>query len=315
MEEHGGAVMCTTIDQYAYVSLQSRDDDRFRIWDMDDDLKVSGHVGNVLAYDGRHDLAKSVIKRLGINQGFDLSLHSDAPWGSGLGSSSTHIVAVLGAFALQLGLKLTNNDLAEMAYDLERKDIGQAGGRQDQYAAAFGGINFIEFGVDESVVSRVDAGADVQLELHYRLLLCFLGRTRNSANILEDQISRYTARDSSSVSALHRTKELAYEMKNALLGGEIDQMGEIMHEGWEQKRQFSELISDSHIDEVYEGALRHGAIGGKVLGAGGGGHMLLLCAPDGKFRLTKHLTERGITCVGFAFEPNGLTAWEVAGGG
>lgn len=313
-EEQGGAVLCTTIDKHAYVSLRTREDGCYQIWDMDDDLKVSGRVDDGLTYDGRHDLAKSVIKRLDIRQGFDLTLHSDAPWGSGLGSSSTHIVAVLGAFAHRLQLRLTNYELAEMAYDLERKDIGQAGGRQDQYAATFGGINFIEYGGNGTVVSPLRVSPDILLELHYRLLLCFLGRTRISAKILEDQINRYRTRESESVDALHRTKELAYEMKRALLKGEIDRMGEILHEGWEQKRHFSDLISDSHIDEIYEDALQHGAVGGKLLGAGGGGHMLFLCSPEGKYRLAKHLTARAITCVGFAFEPNGMTVWEVADG-
>lgn len=313
-EDHGGAVLSATIDKHAYASLTPRSDDRFQIYDADSRSVVTGTVGCELPYNGTQDLAKSVIKRLGVRLGFDLRLHADATWGTGLGSSSTHIVAVMGAFAHWGGMSMSAYEIAEMAYTLERIDIGQAGGHQDQYSAVFGGFNFIEFDKSGATVHPLRVHPDVICELHYRLLLCSLGRTRRSAQILEDQVARYKQGEADSVSALHRTKELAYEMKRALLRGRIGLMGELLHEAWEQKRRFSALISNPYIDEIYEDARKHGAIGGKVLGAGGGGHMLFLCPEEGKRELADHLSSRGLDCVAFAFDPNGLTVWEYSNG-
>ena len=311
-EEQGGAVLNATIDKHAYATLETREDARFHIYDLDDEAELAGEITDNLDYDGNHDMAKAVIKRMGVKQGFNLHFHSDAPWGSGLGSSSTHIVAVLGAFSYWLRLGLAEYELAEMAYHLERIDIGMQGGRQDQYSATFGGFNFIEFGPGGVVVNPLSIKPDILHELHYRLLLCFFGRTRASPQILADQINRYKSGEEDSIASLHKTKELAYEMKRALLKGEIDLMGELLHEGWEQKRRFSNLISNSYIDGLYEEARHQGAIGGKVLGAGGGGHMLFLCSPEGKRRLANYLRSENVEVVSFTFEPNGLTVWEVA---
>ena len=246
--------------------------------------------------------------------GFTLRLHADAPWGTGLGSSSTHIVAVLGVFSHWLRLGLTDYELAEMAFQLERVDIGQAGGRQDQYSATFGGFNFIEFGENGTMVSPLLVENAVLHELHYRLLLCSLGRTRRSSEILEDQINLYVTNNSNTVEALHNQKRIAYEMKTALLTGNVNDMGSLLHVGWLEKRRVSSLVSNSLIDDVYEDARGHDALGGKVLGAGGGGHMLFLCSEEGKVQLHQRLVSRGLECVGFAFDPNGLTVWESSSG-
>jgi len=310
-EQHGGAALNTTIDKYAYVSLEVRDDQQFALYDLDDESEVKGTVNEEIPYDGTLDLAKAVVRRLRIRQGFNLWLHSDAPWGSGLGSSSTHVVAVLGAFVHWKRLDVAAYELAETAYQIERNDLRLEGGRQDQYSATFGGFNFMEFSDKGTIVNPLRIKPEVMNELQFRLLLCFLGRTRLSSEILKDQISRYKSGEGESVEALHQTRELAYEMKRALLRGQIDYMGELLHQGWELKKRFSNLVSTPRVDEIYHEARRHGAVGGKLLGAGGGGHMLFLCPKTGKIPLASHLSNVGISIVPFSFELEGLTTWEV----
>lgn len=308
-DDYGGAVLNATIDMYAYASLHERSDNGYEICNLDDQTRERGSIDDIFESEGSARMAKAVVKCLGVDRGFTLKLHSDAAWGTGLGSSSTHIVAVIGAFARLLAKSYTDYEIAELAYQLERIEIGLAGGRQDQYSAVFGGINFIEFGPMGVVVNPLRVKADVLNELHYRAVLCSVGRSRNSSRIIDDQVQRYKSGDGSSLEALHRTRELAYAMKDALLTGQIDTMAELLHEGWLQKRRFSDLVSTPEIEELYEFSRRHGAIGGKVIGAGGGGHMLFICS-ESKVDLTKQLAARGIQSVGFTFEASGLTSWE-----
>jgi len=313
-EEHGGVAINAAIDKYAYVSLEAQDGTQFALHELDDGTKVEGDVDQEVSYDGTLDLAKAVIQRLQIQQGFNLWMHSDAPWGSGLGSSSTHIVTVLGVFSYWMHLGLGSYEIAELAYQRERSDLQQRGGRQDQYAATFGGFNFMEFSDRGTVMNPLRINADVLNELHYRSLLCFVGRTRRSSEILEDQVTRYKTGNSSSVSALHQTKDLTHEMKRALLRGQIDHMGMLLDEAWDLKKNYSDLISTPRIDEIYEHAIKHGALGGKLLGAGGGGHMFFLCPKKGKHEVAHQLTKLGVDTVPFSFEAQGLTTWESMNG-
>ena len=308
-EEHGGAVLNAAISKFAYVTLKAREDRLYSLCNLDDGLQASGPLSNAIMHEGGLTLATAVIRRLNLERGFDLVLHTEAPWGSGLGSSSTHVVAVIGAFAHWLRLPLSLYDIAELSYEVERIDLAQEGGRQDQYSAAFGGFNFTEFTGQGVVVHPLRISNEIVNELHYRSLLCSLGRTRNSAAILRDQVARYRSGEPDQVQALLGTKALAYEMKNALLKGRLDAMGQLLHEGWLLKRRFSPLVSTPEIDEMYEGALAHGAAGGKLLGAGGGGHMLFLCPDGAKQHLAAYLADRGLSAVPFSFEDCGLTQW------
>ena len=314
-EQEGGAVLNTTIDKHAFATLEPRDDDIYHIVDLDGDAEARGGIGDGFRCEPPHDLAGAMIRRLSVRRGFNLWLHADAPWGTGLGSSSTHIVAVLGAFEHWLRLGLSEYELAELAYEVERKDMGQKGGRQDQYSAAFGGFSFMEFSASGTLVTPLRVKPGILNELHFRMVLCSLGRTRHSPQILDDQIKRYAEKQADSVAAMLRTKQLASEMKRALLTGHIECMAALLDEAWRQKRRFSSLVSDGHIDAVIEDARGHGALAGKILGAGGGGHVLFICTYEGKARLIKHLREVGLEPVSFAFEPDGLTTWEVANGG
>ena len=308
-EEHGGMVLSATINQYAYASLRPRRDSRLTLASLDYDIVARYDHPRRLRLDGSLDLIKAAIRALKVRRGADLWFHSDAPPGSGLGSSSTLVVALIGVVSAWLKKPLSGYELAELAYRIERADLGLAGGRQDQYAAAFGGFNFIEFQGATTVVNPLRIRPDVLRELEYRLLLCYMGQTRQSAHIIERQTASYVEGRTATVEALHRLRHQTLEMKKALLLGEIDGMGELLHRAWEDKKQLDAGISTSQIDRLYALARREGAIGGKLPGAGGGGYFMLLTRFDRKHRVAAALEKHGAQVVPFQFEPRGLATW------
>src|SRR5579884_3862136 len=212
LSERGGVVLSTTIDKYAYGSARIRDDRQLTVTSLDYNVVLRYGLDDAPAYDGNLDLVKAVIRRLGcgkIDHGVDFFLHSDAPPGSGLGSSSTMVVAMIGLFKHLLHLPFTNYDVADLAYQIERVDLGIKGGKQDQYAAAFGGFNFIEFTKDATIVNPLRIPLDVLNELNYNLLLCYTGKTRLSARIIDTQVEGYVQRKEDVLRALDDLKEIA----------------------------------------------------------------------------------------------------------
>jgi D-glycero-alpha-D-manno-heptose-7-phosphate kinase len=308
-EEHGGMVLSATINQYAYASLRPRRDSRLTLASLDYDVVARYDHPRRMKLDGNLDLIKAVVRAFKVRRGADLWVHSDAPPGSGLGSSSTLVVALIGVMSEWLRRPMPDYDVAELAYRIERVDLGLAGGRQDQYASAFGGFNFIEFNADGTVVNPLRIRTDVLNELEYRLLLCYMGQTRQSAKIIERQTAAYRAGEASVVGALRRLKSETLEMKKALLLGKVDALGELLHEAWESKKKLDEGISNSHVDRLYRLARREGAIGGKMPGAGGGGYFLLLTRFDRKHRVAAVLEKHGGQVVPFQFERRGLVTW------
>ena len=312
-EEHGGMVLSATINQYAYASLRPRRDTRLTLASLDYDVVARYDHPRRLKLDGNLDLIKSVVKALKVRRGADLWVHSDAPPGSGLGSSSTLVVALIGVLSEWHHKPLSGYEVAELAYRIERIDLGLAGGRQDQYAAVFGGFNFIEFQGQTTVVNPLRIRPDVLRELEYRMLLCYMGQTRHSARIIERQTASYVSGRRRTVEALHRLKRETLEMKKALLLGDIDGMGELLHQAWENKKKLDEGISNSHVDRLYQFARKEGAIGGKMPGAGGGGYFVLLTRFDRKHRVARVLEKHGGQVVPFQFEAKGLATWSSAG--
>jgi D-glycero-alpha-D-manno-heptose-7-phosphate kinase len=310
-EERGGAVLSATIDKYAYCSLAARDDESVNVTSLDYDLVASYSLNETPEYDGKLDLVKAATKVLEIKNGIDLFLHSDMPPGSGLGTSSTMTVALVGTLVHWLKLPYGEYDVAELAYRIERQEAGIRGGKQDQYAASFGGFNFIEFQGETTIVNPLRVKSEIFNELEYRLMLCYTGKTRLSAGIIVDQVNGYRKKKEEVVRALDETKQLAIAMKNALLLGQIDEFAVLLHQAWLSKKQFTPKITDPHIDQLYEVGRENGAIGGKLLGAGGGGYLLLLCEFDKRHILAKKLEEHGGRVINFAFEFNGLQTWEV----
>lgn len=310
-DERGGAVLSTTINKFAWATMIPRKDPTINVKSLDYDIVAKYHVDQKLFYDGELDLVKAVINNMGTKDGLDLFMHSDAPPGSGLGSSSTVVVTLVGLFQKWLNQPLTDYDIAELSYKIERKDLGIMGGKQDQYAATFGGFNYIEFHADSTIVNPLRIKRDILNELEYSLLLCYTGRTRLSANILEEQINKYVKKEKTSVEALDEIKSICVDMKNALLRGHLGEFGELLHKGWVLKKKLASNISNPEIDKLYETARKYGAVGGKILGAGGGGYLLLFCDFDKKHIIAEKLENLKGQIVDFGFDFKGLQSWSV----
>ncbi len=319
-EERGGAVLNCTVNKYAYATLVPKGNgaDTTTVHSLDYNLSVDYGKSSDLIYTGELDLVKAALRSLekdpnasGRLRGLEIFLHSDAPVGSGLGGSSTLAVALVSVLQRYLGLPWTTYEVAEFAYRIEREELGKMGGRQDQYAAAFGGFNFMEFGRNGTIVNPLKIPSETLNELQYRLLLCYTGTGHYSDDILKNQQENYRGKRKDTVEALDATKQLAIDMKNCLLRGKVDEMGHLLHEGWELKKRFTEGISNPVIDRLYERARAEGALGGKLTGAGGGGYLLLFADFARRRQIAEVVEKAGGHVVDFSFEMNGAQSWQV----
>ncbi|HZY92447.1 MAG TPA: GHMP kinase [Thermoplasmata archaeon] len=315
-EEKGGAVLNCTIDKFAYATLRvdEKGPPSTRVHSLDYNLTVDYERPEDLTYNGELDLVKAAVKILrpnGNGGSYELFLHSDAPPGTGLGTSSTMCVALVGAFQRYLREPWTPYEIAELSYRIERQELGFKGGRQDQYAAAFGGFNFIEFNRDRTIVNPLKIPSEVLNELTYRLLLCYTGTGHFSNDIIERQQRSYAEKQRGTVDALDATKQLAIDMKNELLRGNIDEMGRLLDAGWQLKKKFTQGISNQRIDAVYKEARGAGALGGKLVGAGGGGYLLLFCDFERRAQVAKAVETVSGKVVDFALEMAGVQTWSV----
>ncbi len=310
----GGAVLSATIAKYAYGSLTPRTDGAITVTSVDLGQSLEFGVADRLSLDGKLDLVKAAVCRLGDlaggeRGGYHLSLHSASPPGSGLGSSSTVMVTLVGLLRQRYGLQMDAYEVAHLAYQLERVDLGIRGGAQDHYAAAFGGFNYIEFFHDHVLVNPLRIPEETVHELEHNLLLCFTGRTRASDGVIADQAQRLASGETGTLEGLRAQKELAVELKRALLRNRLRDFGTLLGEAWEQKKRLSPRISTDYIDEAYATARRYGALGGKVTGAGGGGFMLMYCDFDRKHEVAAALTALGMQVEPVTFTATGLGTW------
>jgi D-glycero-alpha-D-manno-heptose-7-phosphate kinase len=312
-ERNGGCVLSATIDSFAWGSLRPRQDESIKLTSADFNLLLEYDTKSELRFDGQLDLVKAVINHSGAKNsgGFEIFLHSDAPPGSGLGSSSALIVALVGLIKEFKNVRMTQYEIAESAYRIERVDLGIRGGLQDQYAASFGGFNFMEFYEDRVVVNPLRVHPEVLNELEHNLLLCYTGQTRPSDHIIEDQTRRLESGNEDTVGALAQQKQLAVDMKCALLRHRLNDFGDLLHAAWEAKRKISTKISNPLIEEMYATARKNGALGGKITGAGGGGFILFYCQFESKLKIAEALRQLGAVPKEFAFEGHGLQTWRV----
>lgn len=312
-DERGGAVLSATIDRYAYATVEPGDE-LITVESLDYDVSIAYALDEEFVYDGQLDLAKAVIDRFRADHGLrgvSVRLHNDAPPGSGLGSSSAICVALAGALAAHLAVELDARALAELAYRIERVDAGIQGGRQDQYATAFGGLNFIEFERDATRVQPLRLAPATLYELQYALVFAYVGGQHFSSHIIERQIANFERRETAAVEAMDRIKELAYEMRRTLDAGDVATFGSLLHEGWQAKKRMADGISNPRIDAVYDTARAAGALGGKVSGAGGGGFMFFVTDPARRFTVQDALRAQGAELVNFTFVEEGMRAWTV----
>lgn len=304
----GGAVINTTISLYSHATLRVRNDEQVIIHsrDLGESLRAQDLQG-IFSQNGKFGLIQALLKAIHPDFGFELYLHSDFPMNSGLGGSAVVSASVLGCFNEFRQDRWDLHELAELAFQAERLYLGVAGGWQDQYATVFGGFNFMEFRMDQNIVHPLRIHPDTLLELEESLILCDTGTTHDSGDIHQDQ--RQQMQQESIRQQVQSNVELTYRMRNHLLRGRLFQFGQSLHEAWQFKRQFSSKISSSRLDRIYENALCHGAVGGKLLGAGGGGFFLFYVTPFRKLELMDNLEAAGLKARPFRFEQEGLRTW------
>lgn len=312
-DERGGAVLSSTINRHAYATLIPGGD-KIEIRSLDYDASISYGIEDPFVYDGQLDLAKGVVdhfRRIAtFPTGVKVILHNDAPPGSGLGSSSALAVAMIGALASFLKMGLDSYQVAQKAFDIERVEVGIIGGKQDQYASAFGGFNFIEFTKDVTLVNQLRLPVEVISELEYRLVFAYVGGKRVYSDILKKQMDNFKDKKLSAVDAMDNIKRFAYDMKKALLLGNLSEFADLLHEGWENKKLMAEGISNPAIDQLYASARAAGAQGGKITGAGGGGFMFFVCDPFKRHDVQEALRAEGATLVDLSFTQDGVMAWD-----
>jgi D-glycero-alpha-D-manno-heptose-7-phosphate kinase len=304
-EEHGGKVLNCTIDKYVRCMLKPSDDGALTIRSLDLEevsRNVTGH------WDGKLSLPQAVLDAVPLAKGVEVTMFSDVPPGSGLGSSSALVVSMLKLMGEAYHIPMTPHELAETAYKIERVDLGIPGGRQDQYAAAFGGMSVYHFSKNGVIVEPVLSDTTALLELESCLLIGYIGsRKLLTQQLVNDQVNRLKQGDT--LRYHDETKAFVNESVKLLRAKKIDDFGRLLHDAWEVKKAFSPYIAPPIVDEVYAKARKHGAWGGKITGAGGGGFMVIACPFDRRLEMERVLTEAGMQVRHFSFTTQGVHAW------
>jgi D-glycero-alpha-D-manno-heptose-7-phosphate kinase len=316
---YGGAVLNVTIDLFAHATIRPLQDGKIRFIHINDSITEEFESVSQLPAEGplilQRGVYNSIVSRFnsGNPLSFELTTQMDVSSGSGLGTSSTLVVAILGAFTEWLNLPLGKYDIAYYAYKIERLDLRMAGGKQDQYSATFGGVNFMEFmETDKVIVNPLRISNDILQEWALNTVLFFTDKKRESSQIIEEQANNVKNNNLESLDAMHIVKREAFRMKNNLLRGELQELGEALNISWVNKKKMAQHISNDFIDRIYETALSNGALGGKISGAGGGGFMFFYCPGNTRYSVVKALEnlEAGKVFI-FDFYKKGLTTWTV----
>jgi D-glycero-alpha-D-manno-heptose-7-phosphate kinase len=315
---YGGLILNATIDLYAYCTIAVLDTPSIELIATDIGATISYPLVTELPINGNLDLIKGVYNRVVKDynikplQGIRVTTFSDAPPGSGLGSSSTMVVAILKAFVEWLNLPLGEYDIAYLAYEIERTDLQLSGGKQDQYAATFGGFNFMEFLNDNRVVvNPLRIKRWIIDELEASMVLYYTGASRSSAKIIEEQKSNTLSGNENAINAMHSIKQSAVDMKEALLRGDIKKYANILGQSWQEKKKMAHSITNNAIDAVYDAVLNAGAISGKVSGAGGGGFMMFVVDPEKKLAVINALKSFDGQVINFHFSEGGCHGWKL----
>ncbi len=314
---YGGAVLNVTINMYTYCTIVPTNDDTVTFEASDRNEFFVSQSKSSYDIDGVLDLHKGVYNRIvkdfnhGVSLSLKLSTYSEAPAGSGLGTSSTLVVAMLKAYVEWLKLPLGEYDIAKLAYEIEREDVGLSGGKQDQYAATFGGFNFMEFNKNSVIVNPLRVKRWIINELECSLILYFTGVSRSSAEIINDQINNAKNGKEKSITAMNELKEQAFQMKNYLLVGDINGICDVLKSSWESKKKVSNSVTNSFINECYDFIMSNGGKAAKVSGAGGGGFIMIICNPKDRCSLIDKLKKMGGNVYTTTFELDGTRGWIV----
>ena len=305
-----GAVINTTVSLFTHSILKIRSDSKiiFNSNDLNDSIQFS-NIEEMINYDGKFGLIKSIIQAVNPKYGFELYIDSDYPMNSGLGGSAVVASSILGCFNQLRIDKWDQYEISEIAYQAERLHLGVHGGWQDQYATVFGGLNFMEFNKKQNIINPIRLSNDIMLQLEDSLVLCYTGTTHDSGNIHLDQKKKTKEKDVNN--RIIKNVELTYEMRNLLLKGKLDKFGKCLDMAWKLKKSFSSKISNKFLNNVYDEALKNGACGGKLLGAGGGGYFLFYCPSNNRNRLINWINKSKLTYTPISFDNKGLQSWTV----
>jgi len=312
---YGGAILNVTVNLFARTSIEPTPNKKIIFHSVDKGKSYEFDSAKELPLNGEIDLQIGVYNRIVKDfsneaLSFEMTTSMDVPTGSGLGTSSTLVVSILGAFVEWLELPLGEYDIAKLAYDIERVDLKMAGGKQDQYAATFGGVNFMEFlSNDKVIVNPLRTKKSFLNEINFDLILYYTKTNRESAKIIEKQIANVKAATAKPLEAMHQVKTQAFDMKEAFLRSDVVGIGRILHESWLNKKEMASGISNSEIDSIYETALQAGASGGKISGAGGGGFMMFFAEKNKRYNVIAALKALGGDVVNYEFTQKGLDSW------
>jgi D-glycero-alpha-D-manno-heptose-7-phosphate kinase len=305
--QHGGMVVSATINRYFYVFISVNGTSSIQVTSSDYRTFFRHEKGEPFQLEGELALPRAILHEFGVFGGVSIFLASEVPPGTGLGSSSTVAVAVVKALSVLTGRNLDQKQIAELAALIEIERLRSPIGLQDQYAASFGGLNAIYFSASETRVEPIRCSVETRQQLEQCTMLFFTGGTRPANRILEEQRRSSERSDPEVIRSLHALKAAAVAAKEALERDEPRRVGEIMHEAWEHKKRLAQGISNPAIDTAYDAAIRAGAIGGKVAGAGGGGFLLLYCEPEHQAAVGAALERQGLARVDFHFDNGGAT--------
>jgi len=319
-KESKGFVVNAAINIYSYVTVKRLSSDEVpacaelknksvRIYSADFDTYIEAEEVKRLEYNGNVDLAKAAIHQIGIRGGIDIITRSNAPAGSGLGTSASMGVALIGALSAFSGKIFLPYELAEQASLIERQKLKILGGKQDHYASALGGINFMEFMDEEVKASKLQLSNDIICELEKSLVLCYTGKSRLSGDIHYKVRSAFENGEIGTTQAIKNLKDIAYQMKDSLLSEDLEAFGRLLNDNWENQKALHQSVTNPQIDEIIEFAKTNGAIGGKACGAGGGGCLLFYVQPDREHIVRRKLEENKIRIIDFNFELNGIQIW------
>jgi len=317
---NGGCVLNATIDMYACCTIKPKDDNKIKIVANDIEETFETKITDYIEPTGNLKLHKAIYNKIvkKFNNGkplnsFKMTTYCDSPPGSGLGSSSTLVVSIIKAYVEWLSIPYGDYDIANLAYEIERNDLKMKGGKQDQYAATFGGFNFMEFYKDDkTIINPLRVKKWIISELEQSLILFYTGVSRDSSKIIEEQNKNVESKSTKTLEMMLKIKEEAFDMKEALLKGDIKSIAESMQRGWSAKKASASLISNQNIDRIYDKVIDAGAMAGKISGAGGGGFLMFLVPPSKRIKILRLLEQekegRTMPCH---FTDNGTTSWRI----